>query len=303
MEKKLDKRMDDLGSHLLVLGAGYTALAAIKQIRDRFDKVTATSRTVQKCLELAAHHKIQSLEFDGKCASAQLIDAVQDASHILVSIAPNDSGDPVLNSLAEAMGNATKLKWIGYLSTVGVYGDHDGAWVDETTPPQPQSLRSKQRLAAEGDWQRLADRLGLSLSILRLSGIYGPGRNGFINIEKGRSRRLVKAGQVFNRIHRDDIVTAIERAMEHHYHGILNITDDCPAPPQDVVTYAHALYGTSPPDPIDFETAPLSPMARSFYGENKRVRNARSKAELGMEYRWPDYKTALNHMWAEDCWR
>jgi len=136
-----------------------------------------------------------------------------------------------------------------------------------------------------------------------LSGIYGPGRNAFVNIEKGRSRRLVKPGQVFNRIHRDDIASAFDAAAGLEANGVFNITDDEPAPPQDVVTFAHQLHGTNPPPEIDFETADLSPMARSFYGENKRVSNAKSRNEFGMEYRYPNYRSALKQLWEEGGWR
>ncbi|MEM8652815.1 MAG: NAD(P)-dependent oxidoreductase, partial [Pseudomonadota bacterium] len=185
----------------------------------------------------------------------------------------------------------------------GVYGDHDGAWVDETSDLRPVSQRSLERVAAEQAWAKVAQAAKLPLSIFRLSGIYGPGRNWFINIEKGRSRRLIKPGQVFNRIHRDDIGSAVAAAMGISADGIFNITDDDPAPPQDVVTYAHQLMGKEPPPEVDFETADISPMARSFYGENKRVRNDKSKSVLKMKYAWPNYRTALKRLWDEGSWK
>ena len=185
---------------------------------------------------------------------------------------------------------------------MGVYGNHDGAWVDEETEPKPVSKRSVQRVNAEETWLEASRKSGIPLAIFRLSGIYGPGRNAFMNIKKGTSRRMVKPGQVFNRIHREDIGQAVANAMAKNIGGIFNITDDEPAPPQDVVTYAHELKGIAPPPEIDFETADISPMARSFYGENKRVSNRKSKDELGMVYRWPDYRTSLQRMLQEDSW-
>ena len=176
-------------------------------------------------------------------------------------------------------------------------------WVDETTAPKPVSDRSVWRVNAERDWQLAAQKANVPLAIFRLSGIYGPGRNPFMNIEKGTARRLVKPGQVFNRIHRDDIGQAVAKAMSSNIDGIFNITDDEPSPPQDVVTYAHELMGIEPPPELDFETADLSPMARSFYGENKRVSNQKSKDLLGMQYRWPDYRTSLKRMYEEESWK
>ncbi len=217
--------------------------------------------------------------------------------------APARDGAPVLASLGSALAAAPKLEWICYLSTVGVYGDHDGAWVDEDSECRPGQPRSIQRLAAEQAWRDFADERGVPLAIFRLSGIYGPGRNAFVNIEKGTARRIVKPDQVFNRIHRDDIATAFAAAAERWADGIFNITDDEPSPPQDVVAFAHELAGVEPPPEIAFDDADLSPMGRSFYGENKRVSNAKSKRELGMTYAYPDYRTALTRMWQEESWR
>ena len=194
------------------------------------------------------------------------------------------------------------LEWIGYLSTVGVYGDHGGGWVDETAECRPVSKRSVMRVSAEQDWLELGQAIGRPVAILRLSGIYGPGRNALVNLADGTARRLVKPGQVFNRIHCDDIAGALWHLIDHNLGGIFNVTDDLPAPPQDVVAYAASLMGVTPPPEIPFETAQLSPMARSFYGENKRVANAAIKA-AGYNFRFPDYRVALDHMWADGNWR
>lgn len=240
--------------------------------------------------------------FDGETLSDALKAHLAETTHLLISIAPGDE-DPVLKSMD---GNlkvlCPKLVWIGYLSTVGVYGNHDGDWVDEDTEPKPVSKRSIQRVNAEEAWDEAAFDAGAPLAIFRLSGIYGPGRNAFVTIGNGKSRRLVKPGQVFNRIHRSDIGKAVNLAMEKGASEIFNITDNEPAPPQDVVTFAHELMGKEPPPEMDFETAEITPMARSFYGENKRVSNSKSKSVLGMEYDWPDYRTSLRRMWEEGSW-
>jgi nucleoside-diphosphate-sugar epimerase len=195
-----------------------------------------------------------------------------------------------------------KLEWIGYLSTVGVYGDHDGEWVDEQTPCKPVSRRSVARLAAEDGWTRLADEAGVPLAIIRLSGIYGPGRNALKTLSEGKARRLIKPGQVFNRIHVADIGGATALLARQRLGGIYNVTDDMPAPPQDVVSEAARIMGVEPPAEMDFETAELSPMARSFYGENKRVSNARIKAS-GYSFMYPDYFTGLAALFDHENWK
>jgi nucleoside-diphosphate-sugar epimerase len=194
------------------------------------------------------------------------------------------------------------LEWIGYLSTVGVYGDHDGEWVDEDTPCRPVSKRSVARLAAEEGWTRLATEAGVPLAIIRLSGIYGPGRNALKTVDEGKARRLIKPGQVFNRIHVADIGGATALLARQRLGGIYNVTDDLPAPPQDVVSRAAELMGVEPPPEVDFATADLSPMARSFYGENKRVTNARIKL-VGYTFLYPDYHAGLEGLLADGSWR
>ncbi len=290
---------NNTGNNLLVFGHGYAASAISKTVRRRFQSVTVTNRSKRPC----QIDGLDQLLFDGIDISGELEQAIAKATHLLVSIGPDGGGDPVLGAVEKQLKASRSLQWIGYLSTVGVYGDHHGAWVDEETKCRPVSERSIQRLATEKSWQNFADEKSIPLTIFRLSGIYGPGRNALVNIEKGRSRRLVKKGQVFNRIHRDDIARAMDKAIDMKAAGIFNITDDEPAPPQDVVTYAHKLCGTELPPEIDFETADITPMARSFYGENKRVSNAKSKRILKMQYAWPDYKKAFDAMWEEDSWR
>jgi nucleoside-diphosphate-sugar epimerase len=291
---------DVLKPSLVVLGAGYSALQCAKRTRDFYSRILGTTRTADR-LDTLASAGIHPRLFDGT-PNPRIEKAIATANHLLVSIAPNEKGDPVLNSLKPALVAAPELKWVCYLSTVGVYGDHNGAWVDETSECRPGQPRSIQRLAAERAWQESAQQKGIPLAILRLSGIYGPGRNAFVNIKNGTARRLIKPGQVFNRIHRDDIAAAFVAAANKEADGIFNITDDEPAPPQDVVAYACELAGVEPPPETDFATAELSPMARSFYGENKRVSNAKSKRDLGMTYAYPDFRTALKKMWQEERW-
>jgi nucleoside-diphosphate-sugar epimerase len=277
---------------LFVFGVGYSSKAIIEEVRDRFDWIGGTTRSAEKAGALR-ENGIEPFIFDGETPGDGIADALSTATHVLVSIAPNETGDPVLNQHGANI-TAASPKWVSYLSTVGVYGNHDGAWVDETTVCKPVSKRSVQRVAAEEAWLAFAERNSLPVQIFRLSGIYGPGRNTFENFKKGRARRLIKPGQVFNRIHVADIAGAVSIAMQSPKTRVFNVTDDQPAPPQDVVTYAAELLGVTPPPEVPFETADLTPMARSFYGENKRVSNQRVKDELGYTFRYPDYRIALN---------
>lgn len=286
---------------ILILGAGYSgevygALAA----RDGYS-VFGTTRSKDKFPSLEKSG-INPVFFDGSDVTPALKDAVNQATDIVVSIAPDEAGDPSLKVLSSALSHASKLSWIGYLSTVGVYGNHDGAWVDEATNCKPVSKRSVQRVDAEMNWQKFAAQKNIPLAILRLSGIYGPGRNALKNMVDGKARRLVKPGQVFNRIHVADIAGSLRFLSEKRADGIFNVTDDMPSPPQDVVEYAALVTKIDAPDPIDFETATLSPMARSFYGENKRVSNAKLK-RAGYQFQFSDYRQSLKKMWDENDWR
>jgi nucleoside-diphosphate-sugar epimerase len=283
-----------------IFGAGYSA-RAFARANAHHEPISGTTRAPEK-FEALRSAGIEPLQFDG-ALPPELGDALAKTTHLIVSVAPDEAGDPVLNAAGDALRNKMPaLEWIGYLSTVGVYGDHGGAWVDETSDCRPVSKRSVMRVAAEQEWLTLGREIGKPVAILRLSGIYGPGRNALANLEDGTARRLVKPDQVFNRIHCDDIAGALWLLAENNLGGIFNVTDDEPAPPQDVVTYAAGLMGLTPPPEIPFETAQLSPMARSFYGENKRVANQAIKA-AGYRFRFPNYRVALERMWAEGNWR
>ena len=276
---------------LFVFGVGFSASAFVEKHRHRFDWVGGTTRSPEKAADLK-QKGIEPFLFDGTTANKDIAAALKSVTHVLLSIAPGEDGDPVFNLHGNDIA-AAKPAWIGYFSTVGVYGNHDGAWVNEDTPCKPVSKRSVQRVAAENTWLAFSREHDLPVQIFRLSGIYGPGRNTFENFRKGRARRLIKPGQVFNRIHVDDIAGAVGAAMEQPSTRIYNVTDDEPAPPQNVVTLAAELLGVEPPPEVDFETADLTPMARSFYGENKRVSNRRIKAEFGYTFRYPNYRVAL----------
>lgn len=297
---------------VLIFGCGFSGKAIAERLSSKGIAVSGTTRSQSKFDDLQAAGA-RPLQFDGAPLGEDVVAAMGETTHLVVSIAPpreengQDPGagvDPLLNALGKNPLRTLmpKLQWICYLSTVGVYGNHDGEWMDETAELSPTSARSRQRVRAETEWTEAARANDLPLSIFRLSGIYGPGRNALRSASEGRSRRLIKKGQVFNRIHVRDIAKATELAIAKSASGIFNITDDEPAPPQDVVTFAHQVLGSAPPPTMDFETAELSPMARSFYGDNKRVSNARSKAELGMDYDWPDYRAALKRMFDENDW-
>jgi nucleoside-diphosphate-sugar epimerase len=281
---------------LFVFGLGYSAGAALRRLRPAG---AVGTRRVPGRTE-GADELASRVAFDGHDASALPLDGT---THLLVSIPPEATGtDPVLAAAAGRLAGLGTLRSVVYLSTVGVYGDHGGDWVDELSPCRPASRRSVARLAAEDSWRDFSARTGLPVAILRLSGIYGPGRNALCSLADGSARRLVKPGQVFNRVHVDDIAAAVAAAFGREANGVFNVTDDEPAPPQDVVAYAAALMGVEPPPEQDFATAELTPMARSFYGENKRVRNDRSKMVLGLAYAYPDYRAGLSALWA-GSWR
>ncbi|RVD71447.1 SDR family oxidoreductase [Mesorhizobium sp. M4A.F.Ca.ET.029.04.2.1] len=283
----------------LVFGAGYSGKAFARANRDAAT-IYGTTRSLEKFAALS-QVGIAPMRFDG-ALTAEIGEALKTTTHLIVSVAPEEAGDPVLGAAREAIAAMPALQWIAYLSTVGVYGDHGGGWVDERAECRPVSKRSVMRVAAEQAWLRLGEETGRPVAILRLSGIYGPGRNALVNLADGTARRLVKPGQVFTRIHCDDIAGALWHLAGKNLGGIFNVTDDEPAPPQDVVAYAAGLMGVDPPPEIAFETAELSPMARSFYGENKRVSNAAIKA-AGYHFALPNYREALDHMWADGSWR
>jgi nucleoside-diphosphate-sugar epimerase len=272
---------------LLVFGLGFSAQHIAQRLQVAGAQVTATVRSRAKADGLV-EAEITPRLFSPDHVDAEIAKDIAASDAILVSIPPGESGDPVLAPFADRIAAASNLRWVGYLSTVGVYGDHAGAWVDETTPTTPGKGRSQSRTTAEQAW------LALGAHVFRLSGIYGPGRNQLVQLASGTARRIVKPGQIFNRIHVADIAAAIEASLARpRPGGIYNVTDNEPAPPQDVVAFAATLCGLKPPPEIPFERAELSPMARSFYSENRRVRNALIREELGVTLKYPTYREGL----------
>lgn len=277
---------------LFVFGVGYSSQAFIEAAKDRFDWIGGTTRSSDKADALKAQG-VEPFLFKDRQFTDACAEALASATHVLISIAPDEQGDPVLDAYGKTL-KASKPEWIGYLSTVGVYGNHDGDWVDETTQCRPVSKRSRQRVAAETAWLDFAKETGSPVQIFRLSGIYGPGRNTFEKLRQGTARRLVKPGQVFNRIHVADIAGSLLASMTSPATRIINVTDDEPAPPQDVVTYAAEILQFSPPEIVAFDQADLTPMARSFYGENKRVANKRLRDELHYALQYPSFREGLS---------
>ena len=276
---------------LLCFGLGFSARASVERLRTRLERVWGTTRQ-DAAPRRPAPSGVTMIAFGGATRSRAAAEALAEADYVLVSIPPGDDGDPVLNHFRDDLA-ARAPSSVVYLSTVGVYGDHGGAWVDETSACRPVSKRSLLRLAAEQAWERFSAEAGVPVAIIRLAGIYGPGRGPFQKVRSGSARRIIKPGQVFNRIHVDDIAAIVAAAFDKHVGGVFNGVDDAPAPPQDVIAYAAELLGLPPPPEIAFEDADLSPMARSFYGESKRVRNDKIKRDLGVELAYPTYREGL----------
>lgn len=284
-------------SRLVVFGLGYTAERLARRLLADGWSVAGTTRDPARAEELTARG-IEPIVFDGDRPGAEVARALGWADHVLVSLAPTTAGDPVLaHHRADIAARAGQLRWIGYLSTVGVYGDHGGAWIDEDAPPRPVSERGKRRVDAENAWRELGAAIGAPVSIFRIAGIYGPGRNPLVALKAGRARRIVKPGQVFNRIHVDDIVQALQAALASRTAGVFNLADGHPAPPQDVIAFAAGLMGIAPPPEIAFDEAEMTPMARSFYGDNKRVSNRRMVETLGVKPAYPDYRAGLKALY------
>lgn len=238
------------------------------------------------------------------CRAAPLGDpalSLDSVSHVLISIPPDGAGDPVCDRYGEFLAELPALRWLGYLSTTGVYGDRGGEWVDEAAELQPSGERGRRRVAAEAAWLELHRRHRLPVHIFRLAGIYGPGRSALDALREGTAQRIDKPGQVFSRIHVADLVAALRCSIARPNPGaIYNLCDDDPAPPEAVVAYAARLLGIAPPPLIAFDAAVLSPMARSFYDDNKRVSNRRLKTELGLTLRYPSYREGLAALLREE---
>jgi nucleoside-diphosphate-sugar epimerase len=286
-------------STLLCFGFGYSAQHYVANYGHRHDRIIGTTRSADSAAALASQKfggsSVEMIMFDGKSASPALEAAAREATMLLVSIAPDDGADPVLARLGEALAAAPQLATIVYLSTIAVYGNHDGVWIDETTPVAPVLARGGERVDAERAWQAFGAARGIPVAVVRIAGIYGPGASAIEALKAGRARRIVKAGQVFNRIHVDDLAQVIEMAAIRRADGVFNAADDEPTAPGDPIAFAASLIGVTPPAEIAFEDArkTMTPLAISFYGESKRVRNDRIKAVLGVSLRYPTYREGL----------
>ena len=278
---------------LLTIGQGYSANALTGHLAPKGWKLFGTTRSPEKFPAIQVLGVSPLLFPEG-----DLTDALSEATHLLISVSPSENGDPFLAKYGSKLHkHAPNLEWVGYLSTTGVYGDHAGGWVTEETPLTPSSRRGLMRVEAENQWRGT----GLSLHIFRLAGIYGPHRGPFEKIRNGTARRIIKEGQVFSRTHVDDIAQVLLASINSPNAGAAyNVCDDMPAPPQDVLAYAAELLGMALPPEVRFEDAELSPMARSFYGESKRVANERIKNDLGVTLLYPDYKSGLQAVLAAE---
>ncbi|ULL00127.1 SDR family oxidoreductase [Bradyrhizobium sp. I71] len=274
---------------LFILGLGYSARHFVRQHGSSFSHVAGTVRDPAQRNDLG---RLEVHPFSGSRPSQQTVQQVRDADVLLVSIPPGSAGDPAITAFGDVLQEGRRK--VVYLSTIGVYGDHGGAWVDESTPPQAVLDRTRMRVAAEQAW---TDAARGDAAILRLAGIYGPGRNALVTLRAGTARRIIKPGQVFNRIHVDDIASAIMAAIRYPNGGTWNVCDDEPAPPQDVIAYAAKLMGVAPPPEEAFATADMSAMARSFYASSARVSNAKLKRELGVSLACPTYRHGLDALW------
>ena len=264
--------------------------------------MAGTARTPEAVDALRASG-VEAALFDGMAPLDEGREWLAAASHVLLSIPPDlERGDPVLALHGGDIAASRALRWLGYLSTTGVYGDRGGDWVDEATPPRPSGRRGEARLDAENGWLALWREAGVPVHVFRLAGIYGPGRSALDAVRAGTARRIDKPGQVFSRIHVADIVAVLEASMRRPHPGaVYNVCDDEPAPPSEVIAHACALLGVAPPPLVAYDevAATLSPMARSFYAESKRVSNRRIKEELGVRLRYPDYRAGLKALLAE----
>jgi nucleoside-diphosphate-sugar epimerase len=275
---------------LFCFGYGYSAEALARRLSPR-DLAVAGTRTSPPA---EAEPGITLATYRGDAPSAEVRDLLKGSTHIVVSVPPDLEGDAVLRHFAEDIAALPSLAWIGYLSTVGVYGDHKGAWVDEDSATHPIHERSLRRLEAERAWLAFGAETARRVEIFRLSGIYGPGRSVVDNLKAGTARRIVKPGQVFNRIHVDDIAGVLTAAIDKATgHAVYNVSDDEPAPPEDVVAYAAELLDMPVPPAIPWERSGLSGMAASFWAESKRVRNWRIRRDLGVELIYPTYREGL----------
>lgn len=294
----------------MMLGAGYSARAFASlygaHVANTSDtapsatksRICGTTRTKEKFASLE-NANIEPFLFDEPTPT--FFERLETTTNLVISVSPDETmSDAVLNR-PDILGSMPQLKWIGYLSTIGVYGNHDGGWIDEETPCHPSLERNISRLEVEKKWQAFGNKHNIPVAILRLGGIYGPSRNPFMKLSQGNKTLVIKKGQFFNRIHVDDIAGVIKAFSSAKREGIFNIVDNEPAPPEAVMHYAAKLMGVTDLEEVPFERADMSPMARSFYGDNKRILNHKL-LKTGYNLKYPDYRTALEAMWKDNLW-
>lgn len=280
-------------NHLLCFGLGYSAEALAKRLAAEGWTISGTATTAEGAERIAARG-YEAFHFDGTAPVVGLDRAIARATHVLMSAPPDEAGDPALRIYGRDLAASAPLRWLGYLGTVGVYGDWQGAWVDETCELRTANQRSLWRIAAEKAWIDLVASSGKTAVVFRLAGIYGPGRGPLSNVLRGTAQRIVKPGQVFSRIHRDDIAGVVAAAIAcQPQHTIYNVCDDEPARPQDVIAFATEQLGLPMLPEIPFEAAGLSPMQGSFYSENRRISNARAKGDLKWTLLYPTYREGI----------
>jgi nucleoside-diphosphate-sugar epimerase len=285
---------------LFAFGLGFSALTLAKRLSAEGWQIAGTARDDGK-VERLKREGYDVVRFSGDAGNPALAKHLAGTTHLIHSIPPGSGGDPVLAFYREEIAALPALEWAGYLSTVGVYGNQEGGWVDESTAPNPNSARTGARVAAEQDWLQFGREIGVPVHVFRLAGIYGPGRCVFDKLRAGTARRIDKDGQVFSRIHVEDIASVLEASIAKPRGGaIYNVADDEPAAPGDVVAYAAELMGMPPPPEIAFADADLTPMARSFYEGSRRIKNARIKSELGVTLRYPTYREGLTALLEDD---
>jgi hypothetical protein len=284
---------EDRRVKLFCFGLGYSAETLAKRLAAKGWAIAGTARDPAN-IERLRGQGYEVVRFAGEPGNAELAAALAGTTHLLHSIPPDPDGDPVLRHYRAEITGLPTLGWIGYLSTVGVYGNSAGAVVDEATPPHPNNERTRARVVAESAWLALGEEIGRATQVFRLAGIYGPGRSALDKLRAGTARRVIKPGQVFNRIHVEDIASVLEASIARPRAGaIYNVADDEPAPPEDVITYGAELLGMEPPPEVPFDEADLTPMARSFYGDSRRISNALIKSELGVRLAHPNYRDGL----------
>lgn len=277
---------------LFCFGLGFSSQALAKRLLPQGWNISGTLRGGQDAIKTKS---ISVCPFDGSHPTPEISEAISQATHLLITIPPQPSGDVVLENFTKEISKARNLQWIGYMSSTGVYGDTKGQWVDESSPLLATTEHNRQRIEVESAWLKLGRDHNLPVMVFRCVGIYGPGRNLLVSVKEGRARRIDKPGLVFSRIHSEDLAQTLEASMKKPQPGeVYNVGDDCPSPPAEAVEYACGLLGVEPPPLVPYEQADLSPTARGFYTTNKRISNKKIKQELGVDLRYPDYRSGLN---------